>query len=62
MDETPAKRKPRTPPSPKQYYDAKMVVLEDYAPPVYPCKHCEWPVIKGYRCGWCGSDDPEKDT
>ena len=29
-----------------------------FAPPIHPCKHCGGPVIKGYCCERCGSDEP----
>ena len=29
-----------------------------YCPEIYPCRHCGRPVVKGYCCGTCESDNP----
>jgi len=29
-----------------------------YCPPIIPCNDCKGPVIEGYCCGHCGSEDP----
>jgi len=34
-------------------------LARDYAPEMYPCAHCSYPVAKGYCCGTCGTADPE---
>jgi len=26
--------------------------------PIKPCKHCGYPVLEGYCCQTCGSDNP----
>jgi len=36
---------------------AKELALS-YCPEIGPCRHCGYPVIKGYCCGTCGSDNP----
>jgi len=30
-----------------------------YAPSAYPCAACEYPCLKGFVCGFCGSMNPE---
>jgi hypothetical protein len=27
-------------------------------PPIYPCNTCNYPVVDGYCCGYCGNDNP----
>lgn len=29
-----------------------------FAPPIFHCKDCDHPVVKGYCCTFCGSQDP----
>jgi len=33
-------------------------VARTYAPEIYPCETCGYPVATGYCCGYCGSCDP----
>lgn len=33
-------------------------VARDFVRPIYPCKHCNHPVITGYCCTTCRSIDP----
>lgn len=47
------------PPTPAQYRNAKIQEALRFAPPIYPCADCGWPVVKGYCCNTCGSADPE---
>jgi hypothetical protein len=30
-----------------------------YAPSTYPCAACEYPVLKGFCCGFCQTMNPE---
>ena len=30
-----------------------------YAPSTYPCAACEYPVLKGFICGFCQTMNPE---
>jgi len=34
-------------------------LARDYAPTIYPCAHCSYPVAKGYCCVTCGTADPD---
>jgi hypothetical protein len=29
-----------------------------YAPTIFHCEHCDYPVVEGYCCGHCGSENP----
>ena len=33
-------------------------VASNYAPQIFPCKECGYPVADGYCCGNCGSAEP----
>ena len=33
-------------------------VAFSYAPAIYHCQHCNYPVADGYCCLYCGSADP----
>jgi len=33
-------------------------LARSFCPPIYPCKHCKYPVVSGYCCGECGSNNP----
>lgn len=46
------------PPTPKQYERRRNQILLDYAPSIYACKKCGWPVIDGYCCHTCGDSNP----
>lgn len=50
----------RTPPSPKEYEEAQVSLALSYAPNMYPCADCKWPVIDGYCCTYCGSSSPRR--
>lgn len=30
----------------------------NFAPEIYPCKHCGYPTLHGYCCNGCGAGDP----
>lgn len=45
-------------PSEAQYRRALIALAIGYAPEIYPCHHCGWPVIHGYCCQICGSVNP----
>lgn len=32
-----------------------------YAPRIYPCQKCSYPVADGYCCTWCKDGSPERD-
>lgn len=34
-------------------------LARSFAPAIHPCADCGGPVIKGYCCTRCGSDNPE---
>lgn len=45
--------------SPEQEYQRKANQLAlSYCPPIYPCADCGNPVVDGYCCGFCGSNNP----
>ena len=48
----------KPPKSEQEYKQAKIDLAFSYAPSIYPCKTCKWPVAKGYCCGYCGDSDP----
>ena len=31
----------------------------NFAPEIYPCGKCNYPVASGYCCNYCGDTDPE---
>jgi hypothetical protein len=33
-------------------------MARDFAPVIYPCKKCGYPVVKGYCCDGCGDTRP----
>jgi hypothetical protein len=57
MSNTEAKGQPQ-PPTPEQYERRVASIAKQFAPPIYACAHCRWPVIDGYCCNTCGSSDP----
>lgn len=46
------------PPTVQEYQKAQLQTALNYAPTIYPCKKCEWPVAEGYCCRYCGDDNP----
>lgn len=44
------------------YQDAAGVIARGYAPEMYPCKKCGWPVIRGFTCTTCGDDNPSEEV
>jgi hypothetical protein len=55
----PAKRKRRMEPYTARWERLASEVARGWAPPIYPCAHCGYPVVKGYCCGGCNSGNPE---
>ena len=49
------------PPTRMQYYRAEARIGIDFAPNIYPCKKCGWPVIVGYCCTTCGDSNPSEE-
>lgn len=33
-------------------------LARSYAPEIYPCAKCNWPVVSGYCCHYCGTNNP----
>jgi hypothetical protein len=33
-------------------------LARSWAPPIHPCRECGYPVLSGYCCGTCGSNNP----
>jgi hypothetical protein len=36
-------------------------VARTFAPEINPCANCGYPVVDGYCCNRCGTDDPKTD-
>jgi hypothetical protein len=47
------------PPTEEQYRSEKLNLALSYAPQIYSCVKCGWPVAKGYCCNYCGDTDPQ---
>lgn len=45
-------------PTEEEYQRAKLQTALSFAPPIHACKDCQWPVVRGYCCNYCGSVDP----
>ncbi len=45
-------------PTKKQYAAARIQEALNFAPSIYPCQKCGWPVVQGYCCTNCGDGDP----
>lgn len=45
-------------PSYNTYIREKRNLALDYAPRIYACKKCEYPVVDGYCCTYCGDSNP----
>jgi len=50
------------PPTKKQYREHVIRKALDWAPKIYPCQKCGWPVFSGYCCETCGDSEPYKPT
>lgn len=46
------------PPTDEEYDRARINVAMGFAPNIYACKKCHWPVADGYCCGTCGDPNP----
>jgi hypothetical protein len=47
-------------PTDEQYKQEAMRVRLSYAPRVFPCMKCGWPVRDGYCCNYCGDNNPSE--
>lgn len=47
-------------PSPAQYERERVSLALAHAPHIYACKTCQWPVLSGYVCTYCGSQNPRE--
>lgn len=45
-------------PHSKEWEADAISLLRSYAPSIYPCKKCGYPVATGYCCHWCGDSSP----
>ena len=36
------------------------ILARQYAPPIYACQKCGYPVAKGYVCTHCGDGNPSQ--
>lgn len=48
------------PPSEIEFRSAANAIVWRYAPRIYACKKCGWPVASGYCCGTCGDGNPSE--
>jgi rubrerythrin len=48
----------RNRPTPEQYQRTKIALMQSWCPEIYPCKECGYPVIDGYCCQYCGTNNP----
>jgi hypothetical protein len=46
------------PPTDEQYQARRLEIVLSYAPRIYACAKCKWPVIDGYCCNTCGDKNP----
>lgn len=42
----------------REWYRRRLELLLGRVPDIYSCAHCGSPVVRGYCCMWCGSNDP----
>jgi anaerobic ribonucleoside-triphosphate reductase len=49
------------PPTEEEYADIRKWAALSYTPPIYVCKKCQWPVVRGYCCNICGANDPSRE-
>ncbi len=47
------------PPTELEYRKGERYLLVHFAPRIYPCKKCGWPVADGYCCGKCETTSPK---
>jgi hypothetical protein len=48
-------------PTKEQYQVARARAAISFAPEMYPCKKCGWPVLNGYCCNTCGDTNPSEE-
>ena len=48
-------------PDGRTYKRARRALAIDFAPQMYPCKKCGYPVVDGYCCTFCGDNNPFKE-
>jgi hypothetical protein len=44
--------------SEEDWLKAAALLAFSYVPTIYHCEHCEYPVVDGYCCTNCDSEDP----
>jgi len=49
-------------PTPYEYRREERELAFQFAPKIYPCRSCGWPVADGYVCQYCGDDDPNGEA
>lgn len=54
-----AKKLPSIEPYSKRWEQLADQVARDYAPEMYPCGKCGYPVARNYCCTFCGDSNPE---
>lgn len=47
-------------PMPEEYDLAVIGILKWFAPKIYPCHKCGWPVVEGYVCNYCQDQNPSE--
>ena len=48
-------------PTDAEYRKAEIVQAINFAPEIYACKKCGWPVACGYCCTYCSDTDPSSE-
>lgn len=47
-------------PNSEEYKNKRYSLMKDFCPPIYPCKKCGHPVVKGYCCTTCRTSTPDQ--
>jgi len=47
------------PPTPEEYKREVLSLLQYFAPRIYTCQKCGWPVATGYCCTTCRDTSPD---
>ena len=54
------KMKPIDPYSEEWEHEAD-IIARGACPRIYPCGNCQYPVVSGYCCTYCGTSNPEQN-
>jgi hypothetical protein len=56
--EVQAPKRSRLPPYSRRWEALANQLARSAAPEIYPCAHCQYPVLEGWCCTGCGSSSP----